>query len=77
MASTMGILGQAKLKVGKELQSRTVLADAKFTLIDAALSSTVLVGLVFNTFLGWWWMDQATALLLSAVAFREGIKELL
>ena len=59
------------------MKSVTVLADAKFTLIDAALSSTVLVGLIFNTFFGWWWMDQAMALFLSGVAFREGLREVL
>lgn len=73
----MGYLGISKRSVGSKLASSTVLADAKFTLIDAALSLTVLVGLLFNTLLGWWWMDQAMALFLSGVAFREGIKILL
>lgn len=77
LAFAMGILGIAKRKVGKKLQNSVVLADAKFTLIDAALSLTVLVGLIFNTLFGWWWMDQATALFLSGVAFREGFRELL
>lgn len=70
-------LGFFKRFVGKKMKSVTVLADAKFTLIDAALSSTVLVGLIFNTFFGWWWMDQAMALFLSGVAFREGLREVL
>lgn len=69
-------LGLSKKSVGRKLGSQTVLADAKFTLIDAALSTTVLVGLLFNTLFGWWWMDQAMALFLSGVAFREGIKEI-
>ena len=71
----MGGLGISKRIVGGKMNSSTVLADAKFTLIDAFLSSTVLVGLLFNTLFGWWWMDQALALFLSGVAFREGIKE--
>lgn len=70
-------LGLMKRNVGNKIKSITVSADAKFTLIDAALSATVLVGLVFNTLLGWWWMDQAMALFLSGVAFREGLRELL
>jgi divalent metal cation (Fe/Co/Zn/Cd) transporter len=73
----MGFLGLAKRKVGSQLNSVTVLADGKFTLVDAALSGTVLLGLAFNTLLGWWWADQAMALFLSGVAFREGIREVL
>ncbi len=70
-------LGVAKNIVGGKMKSATVLADAKFTLIDGALSATVLLGLVFNFLLGWWWMDQALALFLSGVAFREGAREIL
>lgn len=73
----MTTLGIMKRKTGTALGSATVLADAKFTLIDAALASTVLVGLIFNTLFGWWWTDQAMALFLSGVAFREGIREVL
>lgn len=73
----MGLLGLAKKTMGRKLGSSTVVADAKFTLIDAALASTVLVGLLFNTLLGWWWTDQIIALFLSGVAFREGIREVL
>ena len=70
-------LGVGKRVVGKKLKSLTVLADAKFTLIDAMLSTTVLVGLLLNALFGWWWTDQALALFLAGAAFREGIKEIL
>lgn len=75
-AIAMGGLGLFKRDVGNKLGSQTVLADAKFTLIDASLAGTVLVGLIFNTAFGWWWMDQAMALFLSGVAFRKGVKEI-
>lgn len=77
LASAMLVLGLYKRSIGAKLKNEVVIADAKFTLIDAALSTTVLVGLVFNVLFGWWWMDQATALFLSGVAFREGLRELL
>jgi divalent metal cation (Fe/Co/Zn/Cd) transporter len=70
-------LGFMKRSVGKKIKNNVVLADAKFSIIDAALSGTVLIGLILNTLLGWWWTDQALALFLSGVAFREGMKELL
>lgn len=76
-AVVMVTLGLAKKAVGEKLGSLTVLADAKFTLIDAALSVSVLLGLLFNTLLGWWWTDLAMAMFLSGVAFREGMREIL
>ena len=71
----MVTLGFIKKDIGTKMKSQTVLADAKFTLIDAALASTVLIGLALNALFGWWWADQSMALFLSGVAFREGIKE--
>jgi divalent metal cation (Fe/Co/Zn/Cd) transporter len=71
----MVTLGLIKNGIGKKMGSETVLADAKFTLIDAALAGTVLAGLALNALFGWWWADQTMALFLSGVAFREGIKE--
>lgn len=76
-AIAMATLGLFKRSVGNKMESETVLADAKFTLIDGALSTTVLIGLVFNALFGWWWMDQALALFLAGAAFREGVKEIL
>lgn len=71
----MMVLGFTKKNIGSKMKSETVLADAKFTLIDGALAGTVLVGLALNALFGWWWADQAMALFLSGVAFREGLKE--
>lgn len=70
-------LGLLKRSVGNKIKNAVVLADANFTLIDAALSGTVLIGLIMNALLGWWWIDQALALFLAGAAFREGLKELL
>lgn len=70
-------LGVFKRDIGNKMKNLVVLADAKFTLIDAGLSSTVLIGLVLNALLGWWWTDEALALFLAGAAFREGLKELL
>ena len=72
----MMILGFGKKKIGTKMKSETVLADAKFTLIDGGLAGAVLVGLVLNAFFGWWWADQIMALFLAGVAFREGLKEI-
>jgi len=41
------------------------------TLIDGLLAAAVLVGLVLNTALGWWWADPAAGYVLVYYAARE------
>ncbi len=63
-------------RTGRELGSASVVADSKQTLICAALSAVLLVGLVTNSLLGWTWADPVAALVIAAVAVREGINAL-
>ena len=56
------------------MDSQTVLADARFSPIDGALAGAVLVGLVLTALLEWWWADGVLALVVSAIAAREGIE---
>jgi divalent metal cation (Fe/Co/Zn/Cd) transporter len=69
-------LGFSKLRIGQKMGSISILADAKFTLIDAILAAIVIFGLLANALLGWWWSDPVMALFLSGVAFHEGMKDL-
>ena len=63
-------------RTGRELGSASVVADSKQTLICAALSAVLLVGLVANSALGWTWADPLAALVIAAVAVREGVEAL-
>jgi divalent metal cation (Fe/Co/Zn/Cd) transporter len=72
----MTALGIAKLRVGRALQSPTVQADGRFSLVDGSLAAAVLVGLVLNAVFGWWWSDALLALLISVFAFKEGVQDL-
>lgn len=67
-------LGVAKQRVGRELGNPVLIAEARFSLVDAGLSSTVLAGLVLNLAFGWWWADATAALVLAVFAFSEGVK---
>ena len=67
-------LAIAKRRVGTQLGSRTVLADATETLLCAYLSLSLLVGLVLNALVGWWWADPVAALAIAALAAREGVE---
>ena len=59
-------------RTGRELGSASVVADSSQTMICAALSGVLLVGLVLNSTLGWTWADPVAALVIAAVALREG-----
>jgi divalent metal cation (Fe/Co/Zn/Cd) transporter len=68
----MPVLSWAQRRAGRELGSASAVADSKQTLLCTYLSAAVLLGLVLNAALGWWWADPVVALGLAAVAAREG-----
>ncbi len=68
----MPFLSWAQRKAGRELGSASADADSRQTLLCTDLSAAVLVGLVLNAALGWWWADPVVALGLAAIAIREG-----
>ncbi len=68
----MPFLSFAQRRTGRELGSSTAVADSKQTLLCTYLSATVLVGLVLNATLGWWWADPIAGLVLAVLAVREG-----
>ncbi|WP_427006716.1 cation transporter [Pseudarthrobacter sp. H2] len=71
--AVMPVLSWLQRRAGRELGSRTAVADSKQTLLCTYLSAVLLVGLVLNSTLGWWWADAGAALVIAAIAVREGI----
>jgi divalent metal cation (Fe/Co/Zn/Cd) transporter len=68
----MPILSYAQRRAGRELGSASAVADSKQTLLCTYLSGVLLVGLAVNSLFGWSWADPVVALLIAAVAVREG-----
>jgi divalent metal cation (Fe/Co/Zn/Cd) transporter len=68
----MPVLSLAQRRTGRELGSRSAVADSKQTLLCTYLSAALLAGLVLNAWLGWSWADPVAALMIAAVAAREG-----
>ncbi|MFF7291525.1 cation diffusion facilitator family transporter [Microbacterium sp. NPDC008134] len=68
----MPFLSFAERRAGREVGSATAVADSKQTLICTYLSGAVLVGLVLNSLVGWWWADAVAGLVIAAFAVREG-----
>ncbi|MGI8756509.1 MAG: hypothetical protein ACR2MB_11735 [Acidimicrobiales bacterium] len=46
------------------------------TVVDGALAAGILVGLVLNATLGWWWADVAAGVILIPHGIREGVHHL-
>jgi divalent metal cation (Fe/Co/Zn/Cd) transporter len=68
----MPFLSLAERRAGRELGSATAVADSRQTLLCTYLSAAVLIGLVLNSLLGWWWADAVAGLVIAAFAIREG-----
>ncbi|BBE24383.1 hypothetical protein MN0502_32660 [Arthrobacter sp. MN05-02] len=70
--AVMPFLSWAQRRAGRELGSRSAVADSKQTLLCTYLSGVLLVGLLLNNTLGWSWADPIAALVIAAVALKEG-----
>ncbi|KAA0089904.1 cobalt transporter (plasmid) [Mycolicibacterium sp. P1-18] len=68
----MPFLSYAQRRAGRELGSASAVADSKQTLLCTYLSGVLLVGLVLNSTLGWWWADPVVGLFIAVVALKEG-----
>ncbi|MCX5436568.1 cation transporter [Streptomyces sp. NBC_00063] len=70
--AVMPFLSAAQRRAGRELGSASAVADSKQTLLCTYLSAVLLLGLVLNATLGWSWADPIAALVIAAVAVKEG-----
>ncbi|MEV6628275.1 cation transporter [Amycolatopsis sp. NPDC051106] len=68
----MPFLSHAQRRAGRELGSASAVADSKQTLLCTYLSGVLLLGLLLNSLFGWSWADPVVALVIAAVAVREG-----
>ena len=70
----MPLLGTAKMRLGKALNSRAIQADAVETLVCAWLSASLLAGLGLHAALQWWRADAIGALLMVPFLIWQGIE---
>jgi divalent metal cation (Fe/Co/Zn/Cd) transporter len=68
----MPLLARAKKKIGKALGSAAMHADARQTDFCVYLSAILLLGLLLNAGLGWWWADPIAALVMVPIIAKEG-----
>ncbi|RMB81137.1 cation transporter [Streptomyces shenzhenensis] len=70
--AVMPFLSAAQRRAGRELGSASAVADSRQTLLCTYLSAVLLLGLLANATLGWSWADPLAALVIAAVAVKEG-----
>ncbi len=71
-APTMPLLARLKRRLGQTLNSSATVKEGAQNMVCAYLSVGLLAGLLLNALAGWWWADPGAALLIAAVAVREG-----
>jgi divalent metal cation (Fe/Co/Zn/Cd) transporter len=70
----MPLLGVAKRRLADTLDSVATRGEGTQNLLCAYLAGAVLLGLLGNTLFGLWWLDPVAALVVAAVAVREGVQ---
>jgi divalent metal cation (Fe/Co/Zn/Cd) transporter len=70
----MPFLGIAKQRLAAQLGSSATHGEGAQNLLCAYLAGAVLLGLAGNALFGWWWLDPIAALVIAAVAVREGLE---
>ncbi len=70
----MLLLAWGKLVTGRRLGNPVLQTEARVTLVDAYLAAAVLVGVVLNGWLGWWWADPLAGLVIVYYGAREGLE---
>jgi len=72
-AVVMFLLAAGKTVTGKQLGNPVLVSEGRVTVIDGVLAVAVLIGLVLDAGLGWWWADPLAALVVVFYAVREAV----
>jgi divalent metal cation (Fe/Co/Zn/Cd) transporter len=70
-AAAMFALAAGKARTGRALGNPVLRTEGRVTMIDGILAAAVLLGLVLNAALAWWWADPAAGYVLVYYAARE------
>jgi divalent metal cation (Fe/Co/Zn/Cd) transporter len=70
-AAAMFALAYGKRRTGRALGNPVLTTESRVTVIDGLLACAVLLGLLLNSGLGWWWADPVAGLIIVYYAVRE------
>ena len=75
-AAVMFALASGKARVGAALGNPVLKTEGRVTFVDGLLASAVLIGLLLNSLVGWWWADPVAGYVLLYYAAKEGVAAL-
>jgi len=70
-AFAMFALAAGKKHVGTKLNNPVLITEGRVTVIDGLLACAVLLGLILNAAVGWWWADPLAGLVIVYYAIKE------
>ncbi len=70
----MPYLSRAKRIIGAQIGSAALRADGSCSMVCAYMAWTLIVGLILNSVLGWWWLNALAGLVLVYFVAKEGIE---
>jgi len=71
-ALVMFVLAAGKEQTGRQLDNPVLRTEGRVTLVDGLLATAVLVGLLLNAGLGWWWADPLAGYVILLYGAKEG-----
>ena len=71
-ALVMFTLAAGKRSTGRKLGNLVLQTEGRVTLVDALLAAAVLIGLLLNAAIGWWWADPVAGYVILIYGLREG-----
>jgi divalent metal cation (Fe/Co/Zn/Cd) transporter len=75
-AAAMFLLAYGKGRTGRQLGNPVLQKESRVTVVDGLLAVAVLVGLILDAVLGWWWADPLAASVIVYYGLREGMATL-
>jgi len=72
-AVVMFALAAGKARVGDALDNPVLRTEGRVTFVDGMLATAVLVGLVLNATVGWWWADPVAGYVILFYGLKEGV----
>lgn len=73
-AVVMLSLAAGKASTGRALRNPVLITEGRVTFVDGLLAVAVLLGLVLDLTLGWWWADPVAGYVIVYYAIREAIE---
>jgi len=70
-AVVMWFLARAKGRVGREIDNAVLTSEARVTMIDSVLATSIFLGVGAHALLGWWWAEPLGGFVLAFYAINE------